>query len=126
MERRVEEIFGKLPTTTQGNELPAAKNIDQIAQAIDRYKKEIEGLQEQLTPKNPLIVKEKRKQEETTQLQETKHQVRTAAEFFNKAVQLWTRLDEDPQVQHWDKEEERVNAMIQELKQRQNTIPIPE
>jgi hypothetical protein len=53
-------------------------------------------------------------------------QVSTVADFLNKAAQLWTRLEEDPQVQCWDKEEERTNAAIQELKQRQNTIPIPE
>jgi predicted nucleic acid-binding Zn-ribbon protein len=47
-------------------------------------------------------------------------------ELFDKAVQLWTRLEEDPQVQRWDKEEERINAAIQELKQRKKTIPIPE
>jgi hypothetical protein len=41
-----------------------------------------------------------------------------AADLFDKAAQLWTRLEEDPQVQHWDKEEERINATIQELKQR--------
>jgi len=35
-------------------------------------------------------------------------------------------LEEDPQVQRWDKEEERINAVIQELKQKQKTIPIPE
>jgi hypothetical protein len=45
--------------------------------------------------------------------------------LLDKEAQLWTRLEEDPQVQHWDKQEERINAMIQELKQRQNTIPIP-
>jgi hypothetical protein len=53
-------------------------------------------------------------------------QVSTTAELLDKAAQLWTRLEEDPQVQRWDKEEERINAMIQELKQRQKTIPIPE
>jgi hypothetical protein len=31
LERRVEDIFGKLPNTVQGNELLAAKSIDQIA-----------------------------------------------------------------------------------------------
>jgi hypothetical protein len=41
-------------------------------------------------------------------------------------MQLWTRLEEDPQVQHWDKEEERINAVIQELKQKKRIIPIPE
>jgi hypothetical protein len=35
-------------------------------------------------------------------------------------------LEEDPQVQRWDKEEERINAVIQELKQKQKTIPILE
>jgi hypothetical protein len=51
--------------------------------------------------------------------------VNTVAELLDKAVQLWTRLEEDPQVQHWDEEEERINATIQELKQRHNTITIP-
>jgi hypothetical protein len=46
--------------------------------------------------------------------------------LFDKAAQLWTRLEEDPQVQRWDKEEERINVAIQELKQKKNTIPIPE
>jgi hypothetical protein len=59
------------------------------------------------------------------QLQEIEKQVGIAADLFEKEVQLWTRLEEDPQVQHWDKEEERINATIQELKQRQKTIPIP-
>jgi hypothetical protein len=40
----------------------------------------------------------------------------TTADFLDKATQLWTRLEEDPQVQRWDKEEERINVVIQELK----------
>jgi hypothetical protein len=60
------------------------------------------------------------------QIQEMEKQVSTTADLLDKAAQLWTRLEEDPQVQRWDKEEERINAVIQELKQRQNTIPIPE
>jgi hypothetical protein len=71
-------------------------------------------------------VKEKRKQEETMQLQEMEQQVSTTAEFLDKAMQLWKRLEEDPLVQCWDKEEERINATIQKLKQTQKTIPIPE
>jgi Na+/phosphate symporter len=70
LEQRVGGMFEKLPSTTQGNELPVEGNIDQIAQAIDQYQKEIENLCEQVTPTTPLEVKEKRKQEETTQLQE--------------------------------------------------------
>jgi hypothetical protein len=53
-------------------------------------------------------------------------QVSTAADFLDKETKLWTRLEEDPQVQHWDKEEERINTVIQELKQKKNTIMIPE
>jgi hypothetical protein len=37
LEQRVGEIFGKLPSTAQGNELPATEKIDQIAHVIDRY-----------------------------------------------------------------------------------------
>jgi hypothetical protein len=36
--------------------------------------------------------------------------------MFDKATQVWTKLEEDQQVQKWDKEEERINAVIQELK----------
>jgi hypothetical protein len=61
-------------------------------------------------------VKEKRKQEETTQLQEMEQQVITIAKLLDKAAHLWIRLEEAPQVQRWDKEDERINAMIQEIK----------
>jgi hypothetical protein len=44
LECRVEEVLGKLPTTTQGTELPTIEKIDQIAQAIYQYQKEIETL----------------------------------------------------------------------------------
>jgi hypothetical protein len=37
LERRVGEVFEKLPSTTQGNELLVAGKIDQIAQEIDKY-----------------------------------------------------------------------------------------
>jgi hypothetical protein len=46
--------------------------------------------------------------------------------LLDKAAQLWTKLKEDPQVQQWEKEEERIIAMIQEFKQQQKTIPILE
>jgi len=122
----VEEIFGKLPATTQGNELLAAEKIDQIVQAIDQYQKEIETLRGQIRPTTPPAVKEQRKQEATIQLQELEKQVSMTVNLLDKATQLWTRLEEYSQVQHWDKEEERINAMIQELKQRQKTILILE
>jgi uncharacterized protein YlzI (FlbEa/FlbD family) len=54
-------IFEKLPSTTQGNELTVEEKIDQIAQEIDQYHKEIENLCEQLTPTTPLAVKKQRK-----------------------------------------------------------------
>jgi predicted nucleic acid-binding Zn-ribbon protein len=46
--------------------------------------------------------------------------------LFDKAAQLWTKLEEDQQVQRWDKEEERISATIQDLKQRQKTMSITE
>ena len=46
LEQRVGGVFEKLPNTTQGNELPVVGKIDQIAQAIDQYQKEIENLHE--------------------------------------------------------------------------------
>jgi cell fate (sporulation/competence/biofilm development) regulator YmcA (YheA/YmcA/DUF963 family) len=46
------------------------------------------------------------------QLQEIEQQVSTTTDLFDKATQLWTSLEEDQQVQQWDKEEERINAAI--------------
>jgi hypothetical protein len=54
-------VFEKLPRTAQGNELPVAGKIDQIAQEIDQYQKEISNLHEQLRPTTPSTVKEKMK-----------------------------------------------------------------
>jgi hypothetical protein len=53
------------------------------------------------------------------QLQELEKQVSTLAKLLDKASQLWTKLEEDPQVQQLDKEEERINATIQEFKKQQ-------
>jgi hypothetical protein len=60
------------------------------------------------------------------QLQELEKHVSTTADLLDKATQLWTKLEEDPQVQHWEKEEEMINAKIQEFKQQQKTILILE
>jgi hypothetical protein len=60
------------------------------------------------------------------QLQELEKHVSTTADLLDKAAQLWTKLEEDPQVQHWEKEEEMINAKIQEFKQQQKTILILE
>jgi hypothetical protein len=38
---------------------------------IDQYRQEIEALLEQLIPKNPLEVKEQKKQEDAGQMEET-------------------------------------------------------
>jgi hypothetical protein len=45
-------------------------------------------------------------------------------DLFKKAAQLWTKLEEDQQVQQWDQEGERISAAIQDLKQRQKTMSI--
>jgi hypothetical protein len=60
------------------------------------------------------------------QLQELEKHVSTTTDLLDKATQLWTKLEEDPQVQHWEKEEEMINAKIQEFKQQQKTILILE
>jgi hypothetical protein len=112
----VGEIFGKVPSTAQGNELPVAENIDQITQAISRYQKEIKDLREQLTLTTPSLVKEQMRHVATTQIQKIEKQVSTTTDFLDKEAQLWIRLEEDPQVQCWDKEEERINATIHEIK----------
>jgi hypothetical protein len=44
--------------------------------------------------------------------------------LFDNETQLWTKLEEDQQVQRWDKEEERISTSIQYLKKRQKTISI--
>jgi GTPase SAR1 family protein len=53
-------------------------------------------------------------------------QVCAAADLFDKATQLWKKLEEDKQVHQWDQEEEKINATIQDLKQRKKTMSITE
>jgi hypothetical protein len=98
MEHRVEDIFGKLPTTAQGSKLLAVENIEQIVQAIDQYQKEIETLRGHIRPTTPPAVKEQRKQEATMQLQELEKHASTTTDLLDKAAQLWTKMEEDPQV----------------------------
>ena len=62
--------YENIPKTAQRDVLTAVEKIDQIAQAIDQYQKDIENLHEQLTPATPPEVREQRKQEETEQLQD--------------------------------------------------------
>jgi hypothetical protein len=86
LEQKVAGTYKKIPQAAQGEEIIAAKNIDRIAQAIDQYQKEIENLREQLTPTTPSTMKEKMKQEETTQLQEIEQQVSTTSDLFDKTT----------------------------------------
>jgi predicted nucleic acid-binding Zn-ribbon protein len=95
LEKKVAGTYEKIPKATQGEEITAAENIDQIAQEIDQYQKEIENLQENITPTTPPVVKEQRKQEAVAQLQEIEQQVSTIADLFDQETQLWTKLEED-------------------------------
>ena len=61
MERKVVGTYENIPNTTHRDELTAIENIDQIAQMIDQYQKEIENICDYLTPTTPPIVKEHRK-----------------------------------------------------------------
>jgi hypothetical protein len=83
---------------------------------IDQYRQEIENLQEQLIPTTPLEVKEKRKQEEAGKMEEMEWKVNAAVDLFDKATQLWKKLEEDQKVQQWDQEEEKISISIQDLK----------
>jgi hypothetical protein len=53
-------------------------------------------------------------------------QVYIVADLFEKETQLWTKLEEDEQVQQWDQKEERVSVVVQDLKQRQKIMSITE
>jgi hypothetical protein len=45
LEQKVTGTYEKIPKTTQTDELTTVEKIDQIAQEIDQYQKEIENLQ---------------------------------------------------------------------------------
>jgi hypothetical protein len=57
--------------------------------------KEIENLWEQLIPTTLPEVKEERKQEAAGKMEKMERQVSAAADLFDKATQLWTKLEED-------------------------------
>jgi hypothetical protein len=54
----VEDIFRKFPTTAQVSELLVTEKINQIAQAIVQYQKDIETLRGNIRPTTPPTVKE--------------------------------------------------------------------
>jgi hypothetical protein len=45
-------------------------------------------------------------------MEEMERQVSTAVDLFEKETQLWTKLEEDQQVEQWDQEEEKISAAI--------------
>jgi hypothetical protein len=65
LEQKVAGTYEKIPKTAQRDELTTTEKIDQIAQEIDQYQKEIKNIHEQLTPTTPPEVREQRKQEAT-------------------------------------------------------------
>jgi len=46
--------------------------------------------------------------------------------LFDKEKKIWTKMEEDQQVQKWDKEKERISISIEELKQRKKKMSITE
>ena len=62
--------YEKIPKSAQTIELTMMQKIDRIVQTIDQYKQDIEHLQEQLMPTTPPEVKDQRKNEETTHIEE--------------------------------------------------------
>jgi Mg2+ and Co2+ transporter CorA len=95
LEQKMAGTYENIPQAAQRDEITTIENIDQIAQEIDQYQKEIENLWDHLTSTTPPEVKEKRKQEEMTQIHEIEKKVSTTIDLFNKAAQLWTKLEED-------------------------------
>jgi len=53
-------------------------------------------------------------------------QVCVVVELFDRATQLWTKLEKDQKVQQWDQEEEKISATIQDLKKRKKMMKINE
>jgi hypothetical protein len=79
----------------QTTELTTTQKIDHIVQTIDKYMYEVENLQEQIIPTTPPKVKEQRKHEAIGQMEEMERQVCTVTDLFDKATQLWIKLEED-------------------------------
>jgi archaellum component FlaC len=86
LEQKVTGTYEKIPQATQNKEIATTKKIDRIEQEIDQYHKESNNLREHLTPTTPPTVKEQRKHETTTHLQEIEQQVSKAADLFDKAA----------------------------------------
>jgi hypothetical protein len=59
-------------------------------------------------------------------MEEMEQQVSAVVDLFDRGSQLWTKLEEDQQVQQWDQEEKNITATIQDLKNRQNMMKITE
>jgi len=97
-----------------------------ISQTIEKYKQEIEELKYRLNPMTPPEVQEQREQQSALQIVDMEKEARAVEELFDRAVHIWTILEEDEKVQQWDQEEEIINTSIQELKKRQKIMSITE
>jgi hypothetical protein len=53
-------------------------------------------------------------------------EVKEIKELYERTTQIWTSLTEDERIQKLDQREEKMNVVVQDLKQRQKTIPISE
>jgi hypothetical protein len=112
LEKGLALVYDIIPKSVQIEEPMMTQKIDQIVQTINQYMKDIENLQEQLIPTTPLEVKEQRKQEVAGKMEKMELQVNVVVDLFDRATQIWIKLEEDQQVQHWDQEEENIMASI--------------
>jgi F0F1-type ATP synthase gamma subunit len=70
MEKGLVVAYEKITKSPQTIELTMMQKIDQIVQKIDQYRHEIEHLREHLVPTTPPEVRDQRKHEATTQIEE--------------------------------------------------------
>jgi len=57
-------------------------------------------------------------------MDEMEWQVSTIVDLFERETQIWKKIEEDQQVQHWDEEEENISATIYDLKKRHKMMNI--
>jgi len=79
---------------------------------LEDYKKEIEEINEKLTPTTPPEAMVEREQHASLQVKMMEKEAEKDTQLVDRTAQLWMMLEEDDRVQQLDQQEEVINTTI--------------
>jgi hypothetical protein len=126
MEHQIHMLFQAILENTNEEAGSSKEKLCKIEQTIQEYKEKIKELEERVTSTTPLEVRVQQEQEATTATEDIGQSIQIVTELLNKSAQLWTHLLEDGSLQELQEKESKIHAIMEEVKQRQKIISLPE